>query len=386
MISSKGFHKIALRIENIDDILKSSDDLTSFRILANAKGDLPTLEIDFTSNDPEVFRVTNESNLLILSVGKNDEILETKWRIKFPKVQKMGVDKYRYVLSCTLDANKYMNSNLVQVIQGTSEDAISKVISDTSLELDSKVSCDDSMNWIQNSSPFRFLQDTYLRYWSGDSSTCACVAITLDKKLRYYDLKLHMDEKRSSPDLECSLGYSPDLVVGDYFSIEPGDGMLNVVAGYGRTLLQYDIDTGVSSQIKPNIEKSLFETQASDSQKFTLEKGLSARPLPPQPICVDNVHENWNVAYAQNITRLALASTTTLSIQFNGELLFLNPLDVVTVVGQEIKSQTNSSSNSYNYTYSGLYLVSGYCLVYQDGLLITKVDLTRDANSDVKVG
>ena len=386
MITLSEMFVLDLQIGTVRDVLMNSEDLISFKIVVGSRGELPSLEISFTSSNVEVFKSMNEMNFLTLTYGRtlsNARINE--WDFKFPSISKVGADKYKYDLTCLLRVPNYLSNSKAECYKGSSKSAIQAALASTGLILDAKVDCKDVMSWIRDTTVFKFIQDTYLRYWSGDEETCAAVAVTLDKELRFYDLRKHILEKMPNPDFKTSLVSANKSLAPDMFSIKPGDGLLNDWVGNGRNFLQYNLDTGEIEDIKPNLSRSLFETQASMDQLLNRKSDQVPRPAPPQSFCGDNVHENWNRAYAQNLTRLALVSSIGVSLQYQGRMVELDPLDLVVLSSQEIKSK-GDSGNRYSYTYTGLYLVDSWSLQYVNNHLLTRIDLTRDANSDMKVG
>lgn len=390
MIGVEGQYVMIISIKDKTDFIKE-EDLVHFTCIEKAGGQLPEFQMEFAIHDPEILGYLNEKNDLIIQYGKTrDTLVHTMWRIGYPALAPAGDEAYRVTLKGTLSNRGYVNNPQTGIYKGTSEKVIGDRASACGFEFDAKTSAADEMNWIQPGvTDWEFIQNTYVRYY-GTGDSCAVIAVTRDSKFRYYDLKKHVNSKRSDPDwtLHTSVeSMTPkDMVPADGVTVLAGNQFLNQWAGVGRTLIEESIVTGQSTVIETTVPptETMFGSAGLESQQPNLDDSVDKRMSAVEILIDDNVHKFWNQAYLDNLARLSRSSSVKINFSFDNDFRDAHALDVVNYIAKEIKTDGSQSASKFSAMYAGLYVIETASFRYSNRRVTQSFSMTRDSNADQK--
>lgn len=389
MIGVEGQYVMTISIQDQLDFIKEAD-LEHFTRIETAGGGLPEFQMAFVIRDPKILGYLNNRNDIVIMYGRTkDKMTKTHWKIGYPAMSPSGDEAYIVQLKGVMRAGGYVTTPITGIYSGTSSQVIEGRAQANGFVFDGNNNANDKMNWIQPGiTDWQFIQDTYVRYYGNGDSPCA-IAVTSNNQFRMYDIRKHVNSKRSNPDWVLRTAVETlgpkDMIPADGITVKVGNELLNQWAGFGRYLVEESIVQGVSREVASGVlgDETLFGSAGLKDQVPPV--GASDQRLSAVEILIDdNVHQYWNKAYLDNLTRLARASSVQVVFSVDGEFYDAHALDVVNYIAKEIQTEGDNGMAKFSNVYSGLYIIETASFKYSNRRVSQSFVLTRDANADQK--
>lgn len=346
-----------------------NEDFIEFLYVESAGNILPTFELSFILRDLSILRYLNQGNILYVSIGRTQismieiplMILSDISKIDFTLGQKISITGTLYIPQYNMKDN-------TNVLFGNSKNIIEYIINNTNyFSFKSNIfSTFDTQSWIQpNISDMAFINDIWMHSYIDKNTFIACACD--NNKFIMYDMRKKLN---SDPDWifskKLASSESSNVITIGFEHIKNSFGESNLLLGYNDTNHILDIN----SLEYNNADYSLKNFTQIDSNKFNM---LNSNTRFTQfKFINDNVHENYQNAYYQNIKNLILYSSVKTYVSFGGQFKRLNLLDSVMLNTFENKGRTY-----------GINIVSRIAYQITNRKFITNVTLCRESVNDI---
>lgn len=371
MIGVNGQYVFIFSIADKRDFIEESD-LIQFKLVEKAGNILPTFSLDFFTNNPEIPRYLHEGNVLNVSFGKSikNDIDDTSLLIMSSNCSRHGVEKIRCTVTGILNKLTYHKTN-VQITGKQDGLTTLKQITGKNFIFDSNIittNTDNTMYWIQHGiSDKKFINKVWLHTYIPNSFIS--VAISSDNRFIVRDIKKKFSSGSYDWKLTSSLDSPKDISYDGDYSIETKQGFINSWLGYKRVKKVYDVEDGLllefSHDTKPLIALTNKLIRNVEIESKNAEIGYIS----------DNVHSNYWLAYLQNISNLAVASTVCLKTSFQNQFKRVKPLDSVM-----FKEISTDFKGAMEYS-SGLYIVSNVTRILGNRQYLTCLEMCRESHN-----
>lgn len=326
--------------------------VTRITIIEEAGLSLPTFSLEFSTMDQEVAdSILNEGTILTLRFGKDQsqgphytcQIAPTN----VVAIPQMGaLTHYQIKLKGILSKNDFISNQKVRILPGTSSSIIQRVGSESGLRVEAD-STMDHMNWIQYDITNQQFCNEVIEHGYINNESSMVSGITRDARLLYKDLT--KIKRTGSPKHRLAAGaVFGDNEVGN-FSLHSNSGILNVWAGYNRSIRETDqVFKRDGIKIPSPKQRSILSNYFNISSNKTYQREFEIDFFDQ-----DNVHAKFNQAKAQNLVGMANNSLVSTKCTVIDRFMDVHLFDIVEVNVQKIVEK--SMIGSYM---SGLYVVS----------------------------
>lgn len=352
----------------------SLEDLIQFKTHEEAGGVLPTFDLTFNVNNPELSKQLNEGNTIKVSYGLDIEnMVDTELFVtKQFNINEGGYSNKTIRIVGVLDRFEFSNNPFMTISDKKSGVEVINDVAGKYFKVDSNITAsNDSQNWIQNNITDRaFLKILSLHSFLTDSFIGT--AIGLDGKFILRDMK-----KKLSDNFDWRFTQTPDVNKNNDITFDSDflpvsdNGFINSWLGYGRKKNINTIEDGTTNEILESF-KPLMALTSTLSRKATMEAKFAE-----SGILNDNVHTNYHRAYLKNISNLAIFSSARITLTFQNLFKPIQLLDVAMFKTTESGGDEQGSLSSE--VYAGLYFVSKITRNVQDGTILTTVELCRES-------
>lgn len=340
---------------------------------------LPTFRLEFSTMDQAVAdSILNEGTTLTLRFGKDVsegphytcQIAPTN----VAAIPEMGaLTHYHIKLEGILSKNEFIANQQIRILPGTSSAIVQRIGSESGLKVEADATA-DQMNWIQyDITNQQFCNEMILHGYINNESSMVS-GITRDARLLYKDLT--KIKKSATPKFKLAAGQVfGDNEVGN-FSLHSHSGILNVWAGYNRSIRETDqIFKRDGVQIPSPKQRAILSNYFNISSEKDYHREFEIDFFDQ-----DNVHKKYNQAKAQNLVGMANNSLVTTKCTIIDRFLDVHLFDIVEVNVQKIIEK--SSIGSYM---SGLYVVSRIQFDIDKKFTMTVTCAREGINTDQKV-
>ena len=392
----------------IDDV--SENDLVALEITEKADNVLPIARLHFTTADDNIALRINESQPIVIAAGIDDKMLSpTEFLPINPSIRRRAANEWAISTNLVLNVPEYANTAKVKVYGLADAVSVAKSILGAHFNVHggSIPKSDDQMNYIQPAiSDMEFVRNLSRHAWLNQGDSWNVVALTTEvtteatqgKKpsVRVFDMAkqitmakagnyfwhftnlepdtlLKKQQQKPSNKSESSSGQGNKFIInyaGDYTFVSP-TGLLNQLAGYDRTNLDYDMDSaGVWTQ-----QAILSKSHLTNSANWTRSAGKQGPLiLPPNFGAVGhNTHQQYFLAAHSNLANRALFSSFQCQLSYDNGFYPHQLLDIA-----QLSITSAKAPNEVNPALSGLYIISGITRSWTGKRLRTTVTLVRE--------
>lgn len=373
MIGIEGQYLLSFSIGEEEDFIPQ-DFLESFKLIEQAGNILPMFELQFRTENENVFKHMNEGNALKLQMGKDRNTLkDSTLSIHSIEITRIGDSQRRININGLYSAVDWLSNPKVFISdEKTGMEAIEEVISKASNLRIKKDATNDStkMKWIQpNITDREFINNIWMRSYIDGSFPLIAISSQGDYIVR--DMKTL---GTGDPAFKFTpSGEDNTIAYGGDFNISSNSQFMNLWVGYGRRKLLYNMEDGDTSIQEEDMEPILAVTSKlprnSDIAQRTGRMG----------IINENLHEDYFKAELRNLQGLATFSAYKLTLTFSNRFEALKPLDLVYFKDNSTKQEQGSVEY-----YSGNWVVSKIARNIASGVYTTVVEMDREGLNSMK--
>lgn len=365
----------SLTIGDIEDFLKT-EDLAAFILIEQAGNILPTFELTFQSENEKIISRLHEGTDIKIQLGPSrddfEDIVLTPTKLQ---IDQKGKGLNLYSMKGFSSNLNYSQSPIKNI--SNKQSGVATILENTNKYFKNKSNVEvsnDSQYWIQNNIPTRFFINEVWMHSYIRRSFLSC-AITANNEFILKDIKKEIADKAEDPDWIFSatetgknfVNYASD------FTLVSKTGLVNSLVGQGRSELVYNIESGESSIVSKEAE-ALFALTREVAKRADLEKRFLGSNATN-----DNVHNNYWLAYKQNLTgNISLGAITNI-VNLKGDYKNIKPLDIVMFKSPS----TNDDKQSQEY-FSGAYIVNKTIKTIAGNEFNSAVELCRESMNGVK--
>lgn len=342
------------------------DDLKEFVVIEECGNILPAWKIYFYTLKENILQYINEGNILEVSYGDGQNMIDTKLLICKKDIQKVG-QKYFIYCAGIYDCLKYIT---VPHLRITSEKSASEAIEERAkayFEVEKVDSDESKQNWIQhNQTDKGFINAVAKRAYA--TNGFFGIGITTDGKFRFVNI-----DTLANGNADFKFGYSSTELNPIAVKQVSDSGFLNSWAGYQREQLVHDMDKGGKSTKVIEEITSKLAMAAGLNQSTEVSKRYAVLGL-----LTENMHSKYQHACLRNMQGLASYSVEGLELTILNKFFPIKIFDVAM-----FKQQSNSAIGSAE-AQSGLYVVSLVSRMINRNQFFTVVRLSREASGGQK--
>jgi len=374
MIGVEGQYVLKFKIGKFDDFLAESD-LEEFTIIEEAGNVLPTFDLLCRVRFPEVIAYLNEGNILEAAFGqRQSEMINSRLLIMNKELIGTGLSLYTVRLKGISCYPGYLSDSKTRVLGPMSAiEAVSQVVRSWFKTNFNVSSSQDNQRWYQVGICDKlFINHLWIHAWLPNSFPA--VGITCDGTFVLRDVRVLAGQKYKwklvpyTPVKNEEIGFS-----GDY-SVKSESGFYNQWMGYGRERHVLNLDTGDAKVESPNPIGPILPV-ASKLDRY----GQVQSKKDESGFLSENVDPNYHKAYLQNLSSLAVFSSTGIEVSYAGRFKNTRVLDLVMVTDKDIRTPSQAAEAQ-----SGLYLVGRVTRTFTNKTLDTSLRLTRESLSQMK--
>lgn len=366
MIGIQGQYLFDVKIGSLSGFLTEAD-LVVFKLIEEAGNKLPLFEMIFQVNDPAIYRLMNQGNLLKVSFGVN--------QLNMYDLQLMIVERDRISESAnstfvrlvgTLAAIQYTTANTTYSKTVTTKEAIQELASKF-FQYESNITPgNDRMGWVSNSKTVRsFINKLWLH--SDVGNDIPMIGITSTGKFRHLALLKHVNQSNKWT-LTTNTPNPGEIPLSQLPSVFSNAAAVNLLGGYSRSIIVNDLANAKTKRITP---PELGKGILSNSESLdTINAGTRLRAV---SYTNDNVYPEYHQRREFNSKHLLMLDSLNAKCYVEGVFCGIQVLDVVM-----LKDSSYMLGQSVEDT-SGLWIVKKVARIIQDKKFHTVITLTRDS-------
>lgn len=367
MIGIEGQYVVRFDLAGTKDFLLP-EDLLDFTIIEEAGNVLPSFEAIFSLSDLEILSKIHEGNTLDVVMGAKQTEMSNLSLVPLSRnVQKQGEGKYLVRLAGLCNSMKYILDCKTRAFSSQSgTDAISAIVG-THFDVDSNAFSKDTQTWIQpNCSDKKFVNNIWMHCDMGTSFLA--LGITSDGEFIIKDILSSLSADPAWRFVDDLTGKSDNEVLYDSDFVTAGEsGFLNQWVGYERIKSVYTLESGANASISPTVNTMLV----GGSLERIPDVGTRAAE---NSLLSDNVHTNYWKAYQQNLTNLAVFSSSKVYVSYQNMYHGMKILDLVYFV------DTMPVTQAALLSHSGHYFITKISRSLTDQRFVTTCQLSRESS------
>jgi len=363
-------YSIDLSINNIQvDFSKTV--LEEVLIIESIWQSLPVVEITII-NDGELVEVNplldgSQIDLIlnIFNTGGNEELrMET---VLWTHTIEPYSEGFRINMKCILSAPDFLEGR-IESVNGSSFDVFSTMADRSRMTLIADPSIDQQV-WLRAGIRGNvWLNDVINRSWASPESAFI-YAVTRDRELLRYNLSERAARNpvwTFQPQRELNEVEIPDeTILYKYPRFNSQSGLLNSFFGYGRSLSNFNLETG---ELDVNSPKSFVKR--TNFMNLNEDREVSQRHDSLGYNNALNVHENYFNAYTQN---MRLKSFYSSSVELLSE--YVRPVRLLDRVTLQLYNESNRQTQD---VYAGDYFVKNITTMLDPNKVTRRFTLTRE--------
>ncbi len=353
---------VRLDVGSHNDVF-GTEEFLSYRLIETADGSLPQLVVEFIVYGTLADKITEElkeDTVLRFTEGVNSEDAKTSlWSAVNPMFKNAG-EFIEVKVEALLLAPGYAQSNLTDIITGTSVDVISQLSQRyLSKEIDSLASPSDSMNWACGLlTPQEMMTKAQVRYWSSKNSpnTALTLGIPAHGKVIVRDIAQLLQSGDPKWDLysegQPTQGITGIPIMSNY-TVYAHNGLQSAIGGVNRVAgsTVFNKEDGTAALNVEEVKmKSPFEGSRLNSFA-TYDQSITGRVDWLNMEDNANVHENWTLSKNCNLAQLTRCMDVTVAVTVPTNFQEVSLLDVALF-------KNRGSSGAMLKSFSGEYLVT----------------------------
>jgi hypothetical protein len=375
MIGVQGQYLFIFNLGDNTDFIEEGD-LVQFSITEEAGNLLPTFNLLFYSSDESIFYTLNESNILNVSFGRdNNSLVTMPLSIATLGSSPSGASKRLISVNGLFNAIPYLNNPKINITSVQSGIEAIIATASKSFKVQSNItSSSDSQAWIQhNLSDKNFIDAIWLHCNVLNSfpaigiSSLGYFVIKDIKKDLLNPFKYRFTQ---NPVLPNDIPYDADPV------FVANTGFMNNWVGYGRQKIVYDVDDPSNDSIaltKPQPVTALTANLARNQDVSYIFDSIG--------IVNENTDPNYWSTFQHNLAYLGMYGTISTTLSFQSIFVPIQVLDQVNFKNQSVDT-TYSQTTEYN---TGIYYVNKISRNLGKRQFVTVVSICRESNNNIKI-
>jgi hypothetical protein len=355
-----------------------TEDLVTFTYIEESGNKIPTFQLDFYTDDEDVFPLLNEGNDLQITFGLS-QASAFRANLATMRLQSVPAGQERRLITVIgmLSVVPYVNQTnlLITPIQSGIETILSIAGKTFNLDPGNNITKSlDSQSWIQpNQSDKSFISNVWLH--CNLNTSFPILGITSEGNFVLKDLKKDLLNTYKWRFTTEPTDDPRDIYFdGDPF-LDSNTGFINNWTGYGKNKLVYDADTAVDTptQFVPG-------PIMANTNILAKQSGITAK-FDSVGIINSNTDPNYWSSYQQNLGYLAAMSTFSTTLSFHNLYVPIQILDQIYYRDSAVDSQNNQGS-SFN---AGKFYVSKVARTISNNQLVTVVVIGRESINSIQV-
>lgn len=348
------------------------EDLLSFTLIEEAGNVLPTFELNFVSDDEDIFSLLNDGNDLEIKIGQsyNNSVSIALAGLKFSSIPQ-GSDRRLITVVGTLSAILYANQSNLEItpIQSGIEAIIATAKRTFTIDKFSNVTASlDSQSWIQpNQSDRAFINAVWLH--SNLQPSFPALGITSLNTFIIKDIKKDLMTPYRWKFTPFPVNSATDIYYDGDPVITSSTGFINSWTGYGKLKRQYNADTAVDMDIQ-----TIPTPVMALTNELSYRTGMQYK-FDGIGVVNGNTDPNYWQTYLYNLTYLSLFGSLCLNLSFTNQYYPIQILDQVMYKDKSVSSSTSATS-SFN---TGKYYVTKVARTVGNKSFNTVVTLARES-------
>lgn len=362
-ISLNGQLSIDITVDGED--LTSTSEVSSVVINESVALCVPSIDIDFINSgnlvDTKILYDGAPMTIRITTPDREDQpkYIGDEGEIRFRVLNFKTKDTnrgYSYSVSGVMDIDGLFDSQS-ESFTGTSSELLTSIANRVGLDADVDNTL-DSQTWVRGGVKLiSWIKNVVNHSWRSNSS-CMVWCVGRDGTLRFKDLEKIEAAKEDWIFGQFSEDGDATYMSYDDSQAESSSGILNRIYGYGRSYFEYDISQSV--------REKLDVTQVAKTSKYLAMNPDLKKPQQSRSFIRvgNNTHENYHLAYVQNMRIRSLYSIMQKIISV--EPKNINLLDKVL-----LEKLSPTTKGDPQVSYSGTYIISNIVTT------ITPLSITR---------
>lgn len=356
------------------------EDLITFTIIEEAGNVLPTFELAFHLHDDLILRELNEGNVIEYKFGDTKvNMTTTNLRILKKHVRKFGKHKYQVYLAGLYDEMSYTSPCSIRaliaggLIETSGMRAMESMVSPRFNWKSNRQDSPERQIWIQYNIPDKkFVNQIWMHIDLPNSFPV--IGINTKGDFIFKDFEIEVSRRDYDWIFQPRPPTSPPEVMydGDY-EVSSNTGFINHWLGYEITKSMRTLETADDSDISPTIRPMIVSSRLDRS-------ALISDRVAPFGVRNDNVHGRYWEAYYQNLSHLAVYSSTRILLNYYEQMKpSMSILDYVYFEDEIPKTEKQMEDD-----YSGYYLITKISRTIAIKSIVTTVELSREAFAELQ--
>jgi len=375
VLGVEGQYVLKIKAGKYDDFLAESD-LEEFTIIEEAGNVLPTFDLLCRVRFSDIINYLNEGNVLEVAFGQDrTDMINVRLLVATKEMAKAGASLYTIRLRGITNHPGYLSDSRTRILGPLSGvEAIQQVVGNWFKTDFGVTSSQDSQRWYQTGNTDKqFVNHLWMHSYRPNSFLA--VGISCDGTFVLRDVRVRAKQKYDWKLVPYIPSKKEEIPFSGDYEVKSETGFYNQWMGYGRERPLFNLDTGEASTVVP---ESMSPVLALAS---TLDRSANVEGNSKDESCFtsENVDTNYHTSFLQNLSNLAVFSSTSMEMSYASTFKKTRVLDLVMVLDRDIQDQNQAAEPQ-----SGLYLISRVTRTFANKTIDTTLRLTRESLSQIK--